>query len=307
VARRSSAPPRASIGELQGEGAVTLAAGDYEAVFLPGLGMLGASLKYRGDELLSLAGVPAYRDGHQTGLPLLAPWANRLATRQFRVAGVDVDLRRVRLNTEENRLPIHGTMTAERGWEIVRVEAGLLRARFDYGVRDDLLKAFPFPHMLELAVRLSDDGLRVHTTLVATGRRRVPVSFGWHPYFRVPGSRRQWWLELPARRRIELDTRSIPTGRSQRESAERRQLGSRTFDDGYALGRDRQFALESAKRRLEIRFLATYPFAQIYAPTGSKFVAIEPMTAPTNALVTGDCPIVRPGSRFTASFEVAAH
>jgi galactose mutarotase-like enzyme len=302
-----SAPPRTSIGDWQGEGAVFLAAGDYEAVFLPGLGMLGASLTFRGDELLSLAGVSTYRDGHQTGLPLLAPWANRLATRQFRVAGADVDLRRVRLGTDENRLPIHGTMTAASGWEIVKVEPGLLRARFDYGARDNLLKAFPFPHVLELAIRLSDDGLRVHTMLMATGRRRVPVSFGWHPYFRVPGNRRQWWLELPARRHLELDVRGIPTGRSQRESAERQRLGNRTFDDGYALGRDRQFALESAKRRLEIRFLATYPFGQLYAPPGSSFVAIEPMTAPTNALVTGSCPIVRPGGRFTASFEVTAH
>src|SRR5262245_38989205 len=225
--------------------------------------MLGASLTYQGDELLSLAGVSTYRDGHQTGFPLLAPWANRLAKRQFRVAGVDVDLRRVKLGTDENRLPIHGTLTAAAGWEIVKVEPGLLRARFDYGARDDLLKAFPFPHVLELAVRLSGDGLAVHTMLTATGRRRVPVSFGWHPYFRVPGNRRQWWLELPARRHLELDAKGIPTGRSNRESAERQRLGNRTFDDGYALGRDRQFALESAKRRLEIRFLATYPFGQI--------------------------------------------
>src|SRR5207248_3087071 len=83
--------------------------------------------------------------------------------------------------------------------------------------------------------------------------------------------------------------------------AERERLGSRTFDDGYALGRDRRFALAGGGRRLEVRFGANFPFGQIFAPPGSRFVAIEPMTAPTNALVTGSCPVVRPGQRFPAA------
>jgi aldose 1-epimerase len=299
--------PTAAIEHWRGEPGVMLTAGDYEAVFLPGLGMLGGSLTYQGTELVYLGGGPArYRAGHQTGFPLLAPWANRLATRRYRAAGVDVDLRRRALGTDENGLPIHGTMTAQRGWQIVRLEPGVLRTTFDYGARDDLLKAFPFPHALDLRVALSEAGLRVDVTVRPTGRRRVPVSFGWHPYFTVPGSRRSWTLELPPRRHLELDAKSIPTGKAARERAEREPLGTRTFDDGYALGSDRRFALEGDGRRLDIRFGSNYPFAQVFAPPRSTFVAIEPMTAPTNALATDRCPVVRPGQRFTASFTVAA-
>jgi len=299
--------PVASVETWRGEPGVVLSAGDYEAVFLPGLGMLGASLTYRGTELVYLGGGPArYRAGHQTGFPLLAPWANRLAARRYRAAGVDVDLRRLPLGTDENGLPIHGTMTAQRGWKIVRLEPGSLRTTFDYGARDDLLKAFPFPHALDLTVALSEAGLRVDVTVRPTGRRRVPVSFGWHPYFTVPGSRSSWRLELPPRRHLELDAKSIPTGRTTRERADRERLGARTFDDGYALGGDRRFALEGDGCRLDIRFGTNYPYAQVFAPPRSTFVAIEPMTAPTNALATGRCPVVRPGQRFTASFTVSA-
>lgn len=299
--------PTASIEHWRGEAGVALSAGDYEAVFLPGLGMLGASLKYQGTELVYLGGGPArYRAGHQTGVPLLAPWANRLGGRRYRAAGVDVDLRRLRLGTDENGLPIHGTMTAQQGWQIARLEPGVLRTSFDYGEREDLLRAFPFPHALEMTVALSEAGLRVDVTLRPTGRRRVPVSFGWHPYFTVPGSRRSWILELPPRRHLDLDAKSLPTGRASRERAEREPLGTRTFDDGYALGGDRRFALEGAGRRLDIRFGSNYSFAQVFAPPRSTFVAIEPMTAPTNALATGRCPVVRPGQRFTASFTVSA-
>jgi len=43
-------------------------------------------------------------------------------------------------------------------------------------------------------------------------------------------------------------------------------------------------------------------------PTGrsTREPAERDATAPTNALVTGDCPLVRAGERFTASFTVTA-
>jgi aldose 1-epimerase len=281
---------------------VTLRAGEYEAVFLPELGMLGTSLEHRGTELLSLhGGTTAFRDGHTTGLPLLAPWANRLSRTRFRVGRTDVDIRRRDVHVDGNGLPIHGTMVGPFRWEVARRTPRRLVARYRYEH-----PAFPFPHELEVDARLGEDGLHVETTLRPTGRRRVPVSFGWHPYFTLPGSRRSWRLRLPARRHLELDGRGIPTGSWAQEPAEEAALGSRTFDDLYALGRDRRLALVSGRRRLEIRFGAGYPFAQVYAPPGKRFVALEPMTAPTDGLVNGSAPLVRPGDRFAAAFTVRA-
>ena len=37
-------------------------------------------------------------------------------------------------------------------------------------------------------------------------------------------------------------------------------------------------------------------------PPGKPYVALEPMAAPTNALVDRIAPVVAPGDRFTASF-----
>ena len=52
-----------------------------EATFVPGAGMLCCSLRHRGEELLAQNdGVDAYaRQGKTMGIPLLYPWANRLA------------------------------------------------------------------------------------------------------------------------------------------------------------------------------------------------------------------------------------
>src|SRR5215468_1223167 len=67
-------------------------AGGVEAVFVPRAGMVGCSLRHRGEELLGQrAGLEAYVAQRKTmGIPLLYPWANRVGSRRFTVAGSEV-------------------------------------------------------------------------------------------------------------------------------------------------------------------------------------------------------------------------
>jgi aldose 1-epimerase len=301
------------VGVTEGEPAVTLAAGALEASFLPGLGLLGASLRHRGEELLALpGGLAGYRDGHVTGLPILAPWANRLPGWRYRAAGVEVDLDGLDLPTDPGGLPIHGTLTAARGWRLERLaaEAGaaVLQASLDYGADPRRLAAFPFPHRLAVDAALTEDALAVTTTLEATGERPVPVAFGWHPYLRLPGApRASWRLLLPDRTHLALDGRGLPTGQASGEPAEADPVGDRTFDDLYALDGDpagRRLGLEAAGRRLLVDYGAGYGHAQVFAPPDGEFVCLEPMTGPTAALAAGTTPLVAPGDRFAATFTI---
>jgi galactose mutarotase-like enzyme len=267
-------------------------------------------LRFRGNERLALpGGLPALRRGATLGLPLLAPWANRLATRRYRAAGIDVDLTRLRVPTDANGLPMHGLLVGKPGWEIDACEARGDAARVRASIGIDA-PAFPFPHRLTVTVTAIDNELRVATTIVPSGHRRVPIAFGWHPYLRLPGTaRRTWHLRLPGREHRELDPRGIPTGASSRERAEASPIGSRTFDDLYALGRaggvGRRLALEGAGgAAVELRCGTGYPFAQIWVPAGRPFAALEPMTAPTNALGAGTASVVSPGDSFTATFSL---
>lgn len=305
--------PSVRFGTVDGEPAVTLAAGELEASFLPGLGLLGTSLRHRGEELLALpGGVEGYRDRHVTGLPLLAPWANRLPGWRYRAAGVEVDLEGLDLATDPAGLPIHGTLTAHRGWRLERLAAeadrAVLAAGFDYGAWPELLAAFPFPHRLTVTAALQGASLAVTTTLAATGQRPVPVAFGWHPYLRLPGApRAAWRLLLPRRTHLELDDRGLPTGKAADEPAEADPVGERTYDDLYALEDDpegRRLGLEAAGRRLVVGYGDGYDHAQVFAPPGTEFVCLEPMTAPTAALATGATPLVAPGDSFSARFTI---
>src|SRR5713101_2815520 len=69
-------------GLLDDPSAHTLVAGALEAVFLPAHGMLGASLRHRGVEILRRVEdlEAAAARGSSAGIPLLHPWANRRAS-----------------------------------------------------------------------------------------------------------------------------------------------------------------------------------------------------------------------------------
>jgi len=283
-----------------------VSAGSLEATFLPEVGMLGASLQHRGEELLELSGgLDGYRAGAVTGLPLLAPWANRLGARRYAVGREVVDLEGLRLHEDEHGLPIHGTMTARTGWEVVERDERSFTARFDFGADAELLASFPFPHELRIRIGLDDGALHLATTVTATAERSVPITFGYHPYLVLPGvAQRDVRLRLPARRHLELDDRGLPTGASRAEAEEDEPLGSRRFDDLYGIDDDRHLALTGGGRRITVVLGDGYRHAQVFTPDEGNSVCLEPMTAAVNALVEGGYALATPGAPFTARFSI---
>jgi aldose 1-epimerase len=84
-------------------------------------------------------------------------------------------------------------------------------------------------------------------------------------------------------------------------------LGDRTFDDGYASVPDgARFVLAGGGRTIALELVSAYRYAQIYAPEGDDLIAFEPMTAPANALVSGQgLGLVAPGESRSATFAVS--
>ncbi len=288
-----------------------------EAALAPGAGMVTCSLRHRGEELLGQrGGLAAYvREGGTMGIPLLHPWANRLAASAFEVAGAPIrlDLGSPRVGRDASGLPIHGLLAGMPGWEVLRHErhatGGVLSARFDFAAQRELIEMFPIPHEVGIEADLDGGELRIATTLRAHNNP-VPVSFGFHPYFRLPGlPREDWEVYLPVREHLGVDRLGLPSGRRSPAGIRPGRLGTRTFDDAFLAPADSEpLVLAGGGRRIEVRFGAAYRFAQIYAPAADDVVAIEPMTAPTNALVSGEgLHVLGPGEDVTASFSIAVN
>jgi galactose mutarotase-like enzyme len=284
---------------------VVVRAGEYEATFRPDLAMLGTSLRFRNEEYLGWPRTQReFRVGGATVLPFIHPWGNRLARWGYRAAGKRVSLKGVALPTDTNGLPIHGNMF-DTAFEVTRANESRVTARYDYSQREKL-RAFPFPHIVTIDARVDGErGLTIATDVTPTSDRAVPISFCFHPYFRMPRApRRTWELRWPACEHIEVDRATIPTGARTPQKAERGPIGARTFDDHYALGRDRTFGVSTDDRTLSLHFDRSYPFGQLFVPPRRQLVAIEPMTAEINALGHDAAPIVQPGDRFRASFTI---
>jgi aldose 1-epimerase len=302
----TSRPP----GLLNDPAAFTLTAGGLEAVFLPSRGMLGASLRHRGVEILRRVQdlEAAAAKGSTVGIPLLHPWANRLAEPRYSAGGRDVELdpSSSLLHFDEHGLPMHGVPWSHLAWEVTEARQDSLTARLDW-TRSELLAVFTFRHRMELAATLCPDNLTVEATMVASLDGPVPVCFGFHPYLGLPGLQRaQWQLTLPPMQKLVLDRRGIPTGEKEPFGGLEACLGERDLDDGFALLEEgTSFSVAGAGRRISVELLAGYRYAQIFAPKDQGYIALEPMTAPTNALTSGrGLLLAQPGREFRAAFRI---
>jgi aldose 1-epimerase len=298
---------------MNANSAVSLLAGDLQAIFWPGSGMLCASLWHRGAELLRRIDdlEAAKAKGSTAGIPLLYPWANRLDSLRYRAAGRDVvlDPSSRLLHFDEHGLSMHGVPWGQLAWDLLEVKADSILARLDWE-RPDLLAIFPYPHKLHMAATLEPDSLTLQTTVIASAGSRVPVSFGFHPYVGIPQlPRQEWRIELPVMRRLLLDARGIPTGGHEPFGPIDSVLGETNFDDGFAVMDEQPaFSLSGAGRRIAITFLEGFAYAQVFAPKNKDYIALEPMTAPTSALTSGQgLHVVEPGAEFRTSFRVSVH
>jgi len=263
------------------------------ATYVPGAGMICTSLADDGVELLGQRrGLDAYvANGKTMGIPLLYPWANRLSANRYEVDDTVVSLTigSDGVRADEHGSPIHGVLAAYPGWRVTAQSDNSMSAELDYGADPHLLAAFPFPHILSQQITLGDRTLTIETTVTPTTTAAVPLCFGYHPYFAIPEvPREEWSLTTPAMRRLPVDSRGIPTGESESWPGASGPLGETTYDDGFdGVSEGAVFTVSGGERRIDVTFEKGYPAAQLFAPPGEALVAIEPMTAPTDALVRG--------------------
>lgn len=308
---QTTAPPAEGFDSIT----VTSADGSTSAEFVPGANMVCCSLVVDGTELLDRRrGVRAYAEqGKTMGIPLLYPWANRLARFGYEAAGKQVSLSEddSRIPRDGNGLPIHGVLPGLLRWDVVEQSgsgpgsAVAAELRWTSG---ELLELFPFPHEVRCEAAIGDSELTLTTIVTASGDGPVPVSFGYHPYTRVPGAARDDWLvTLAAASHLVLDERSIPTGERTPVDRESFALAGVSLDDGYAApAAPAAFSAAAAGNKLTVEFLAGYSYAQAFAPPGQEFICFEPMTAPTNALGSGEgLTVVGPGESYRATFRIA--
>lgn len=280
------------------------------ATFVPTAGMIGTSLADGDAEFLGQRrGLAAYvTEGKTMGIPILYPWANRLSASDYESNGTVVTLvpGQGGVRADEHGLPIHGVLAAYSGWQVTAQSENTLTATVDFGATPELLATFPFPHVLTQHVALAGRRLTIETSVSPTAAASVPLCFGYHPYFTIPGvPRGDWELTTPAMRHLPVDGRGIPTGDHDDWAGGTQSLQSVTYDDGFdEVPEGAVFSLAGGDRRVDVVFETGYPAAQLFAPGTDSLIAIEPMAAPTDALRRGDYRSAMPQEPQTLRFSI---
>jgi aldose 1-epimerase len=291
------------------------------------IGNIAYEMKVKGQDVLRFpfSSIDDFRSRQAGlhGIPLLAPWANRLDEEAFYANGKRYPFD-MQLGNIKGPIPIHGFMSRTDQWQVVDIGANgasaWVTSRLDTSKQPTWIRQFPFAYTLDMMHRLQDGTLEVSTRITSMAAEPMPVSLGYHPYFQLTDSPRdEWIISVPARTRWLLSRLKLPTGET--EAADRLfpngrgTLRDHNLDDVFGdLVRDAQgratVTLKGKRQQLEIVQGANYRSLVIYSPKPSDFICVEPMAGITNAMnlahkgVYQELQYIEPGGVWQESFWV---
>jgi aldose 1-epimerase len=153
------------------------------------------------------------------GIPLLAPWGNRLDEQAFYANGKRYAFD-MTLGNITGAIPIHGFMSLTDQWQVVELKhdgkAAWLTSRLDAYKQPSWMRQWPFAHTIEMTYRLQGGVLEVNTKVINHSIEPMPVALGYHPWFQLTDSPRdEWSVTVPARTRWLLSYQKVPTGETE--------------------------------------------------------------------------------------------
>jgi aldose 1-epimerase len=182
---------------------------------------------------------------------------------------------------------------------------------------------YPFSVRLAVTFTVLDDGLAVSYRVTNEGLRSAPIALGAHPYLRVGAAdTADLTLQLPASSVLDVDDRYLPVARravtGTPDDPHNMAVGARELNHCFgnlatdASGDVACRIVAPDGSAVELRADGRFQWMQVYTTT--EFVrdgglvhaiAVEPMTAPPDALNSGtDLAWVEPGSSWAASWSL---
>ena len=315
TAAESGAPPPRYTASQNGK-VVRLqdASSETTVAVLPWAGNLAVELKVKGHNVLRFphASPEEYPGrGGSTGIPFLAPWADRLDEQAFYANGqryaFDMAIGNIRGTN-----PIHGFLGSTDRWQVLKIAAdetsAAVTSRLEFFRQPAWMKQFPFAHTIEMTHRLRDGTLEVTTRIENLSIEPMPVAIGFHPYFQLTDSMRdEWTLSVAARTHWPLTANKIPAGETQPIASflpnpNAVALKDVDLDDVFTdLVRDETgravMSVKGKSQRLDVVLGQNYRAVVVYAPKPAavaakpgdavrtrNFICIEPVAAIINGL-----------------------
>ncbi|MHA8106080.1 aldose epimerase family protein [Aquirufa sp. 5-AUSEE-100C1] len=233
---------------------------------------------------------------------LLSPWVNRVRNGNYSFEGRNYQLP---INEENLGNAIHGLL-ARKPFSY-QTEGPKAIVNFEYQAEE---KAYPFPFETILTYEFDANNV-FHMQFEAknTGEGNMPFACGWHPYFKLPeGELTEWNIRFDSLSKFHSDSQMIPLREEPYDASHGVNLGKETLDNVFRLKPmdKHQTVFESGQSILTIEQSSIdFPFLVVFAPEKENCLAIEPMTANTDAYNTGDgLRILAPGEKFQSTVKI---
>ncbi len=189
---------------------------------MPTIGNMAYQMTVKGQNILRFpyASVEAYRARpSRIGIPLLAPWGNRLDEQAFYANGKKYAFD-MQLGNVTGAVPIHGFLSMTDQWQVVELKhdakGAWLTSRLDVFKQPAWMRQWPFAHTIEMTYRLERGVLEVRTAVTNLSADPMPLAIGYHPWFQLTDSpREEWSVTVPAKTRWLLSDRKVPTGETE--------------------------------------------------------------------------------------------
>lgn len=301
------------------------AANGVEVLIAPSLGNRAYAMNVRGANILHMPAANISELRELSGIPFLAPWANRIPGGGFHANGnwyaFNESLGVLRIHGDH--IAIHGMLTSSNLWQIADFGAdsssAWVTSRLEFWRYPSLMANWPFAHEYEMTYRLADGVLEVQTTVVNRSAEPMPLALGYHPCYKLPDvPRDEAVAHIPAKTAVITDERLVATGEMKpMDLPDPTPLKGRTLDNGYTdltRGADGKalFYLEGRGERIESLYGPKWQASVVYVPANQNTACFEPMASITNGPNVnhdGKYPqlqMLAPGAAWKESFWVRA-
>jgi aldose 1-epimerase len=217
-------------------------------------------------------------------------------------------------NCGEEPCAIHG-LVYDQPFIIISQKADHQRCSLvlEYQIRSERFKGYPFDVSLRIEYVLTVAGFDLKFEIFNQGATAAPLALGWHPYFTFGGSLKGASLQARSAFYLEVGPDLIPTlnflktAGSIFDFSKARPVENREMDITLACPENGETTLSGSDGKI-ILFQDPYfyKYTQIYIPKDQVAIAVEPISAATNAFNFHELglSVLQPGERIQTVIRV---
>lgn len=222
---------------------------------------------------------------------LLAPWVNRVRNGNYSFLGRNYQLP---INEPSFGNAIHGFL-ARKPFVLSHEEShsDYCKATFSYEYDGQSFEGFPFAFTFDLTYNLSVKGkLEIHFHIQNQGKEKMPFACGWHPYFGFQNMDIQACeVKFSAISKFISDSQMIPFKSETVDYQKGAKLSDVQLDNVFLLEKSTYHTSELSdlihNKSIYIGHSSEiFPYFVAFVPEGYSCIALEPMTANTDAFNT---------------------